>query len=212
MDSSDESTLNFSMNNSIYELIKSVGCFTCGYNLKNFSITGDDYDKFLHGEIYNSIKLISDIICFWSPPDEIKHNKIFKKASNNFYAVKSSEIPIDFPLHKYINLGHGKRGSIAFHICQSRWTNLVSVISTSNSFGVPSSKTSIINDHSLSSWKWARNVSNSGDFAVMVDRQSGPENIDVFMPVGSEVHFVNECILERKEKSVYSSLWPTELF
>ncbi len=200
------------MNYDLIQLMMATGCFSCGYPSKNWSIVGKDYDEFIHGEIYGGIISISESIHFWNPPAEVMGNDLFTKGPGGYRSIRACDSPESLPLHEYLNLCHRERGSIAFHVKGERWEELVSIIAKSNQFGVMASKNSVITDHSPASWKWARQVGDSGDFALMVGRLTGPESLDVFMRIRDATRFLNDCIMKRKAEGVYSSFWPTELY
>lgn len=198
------------MENNLIKIISSTGCFTCGYELKNFSITQNDFDDYIHGEIYKNIIEIATAVYLWSPPSDLKNHPNIHKISRNLYRLSSRDFLCDTKHHTYLNMLEGKRGSIAFLIDNSKWIDLVKIVSKSKLFGIPSSKTAVINEHGISSWKWAINQAALGNKVIMVGRQSGPENIDVFLPIRLMAKFMIDCIHERESKSFISSMWPTD--
>lgn len=198
------------MNYDLIQLMMATGCFSCGYPLKNWSIVGKDYDEFIHGEIYGGIVSISESILFWNPPAEVMESDRFMKGPGGCRSIKACDFPASLPLHEYLNLSHRERGSIAFHVKGERWADLVSIVAKSDRFGVMGSKNAVVTNHSPASWKWAQQVGDPGDFALMVGRQTGPESLDVFMRIRDVTRFLNDCIAKRKAEGLYSSFWPTE--
>lgn len=200
------------MNYDLIRLMKVSRCFSCEYPESKRSVVGKDYDEFIHGEIYGEIVSISEWIHLWNPPAEVKKNDLFSKGPGGSRSIKACDFPKSLPLHEYLNMAHRERGSIAFHLKGERWSDLVSIVAKSNGFGVSGSKNAVVTAHSPSSLKWARQTADSGDFAVMVGRQTGPHYIDVFMPIRDATRFLNDCILKRKAESLYSTFWPTEAY
>ncbi|RYD20220.1 MAG: hypothetical protein EOP88_15925 [Verrucomicrobiaceae bacterium] len=198
------------MNYDLIQQMTATGCFLCDYPLTRWSVAGKDHDEFIHGEIYGGIVSISESIHFWNPPAEVMGNDRFTKGPGGYRSIRACDFPEALPLHEYLNLCQRERGSIAFHVKGERWEDLVSIIAKSDRSGVMGSKNAVVRNHSPASWKWARQVGDSGDFALMVGRQTGAGSLDVFMRVREATRFLNDCIAKRKAEGRYSSFWPTE--
>ena len=200
------------MNYDLIMQLQAVGCFSCEYPSRQRSVQRKDYDEFIHGEIYGGIVSISESIHLWNAPAEVKGNCSFAKGAGGHWSIQACDFPKSLPLHEYLNMDRRERGSIAFHVKGERWSDLVSIIAKSNGFGMPPSRNAIVTAHSPASWEWARQIADSGDFAIMVGRQTGPHSIDFFMRIRQATRFLNDCIAKRKAEGVYSSFWPTELY
>jgi|688.fasta_scaffold626975_2 hypothetical protein len=162
-----------------------VGCFNCGYKLNGFSITGADFDPFLHGMIYSRIISISSAVRVWRLPERFKEYENFgrfheiSKSCHEIISPKAEDLDYLVPI---INLKSRERGSIAFEIDKNYYSEFIKIAAEAGYLSVSNSKTQVISNHSKSSYVWALECSKMGQIIVMVGVQTGPKYLDVFSP------------------------------
>lgn len=178
----------------LYELAAKVGSNICGFQLSGFSITGDDYDRLLHGYVYKSILRESSVIRIWNPPPGFAENPGFsgfsKVAPKCYEAESSSGLSIDnfVPL---INMSKWHRGSLAFALPSGSQSILAEIVAKAELFGPFSSVSEAMKGHIKSSWAWARKMSQEGFNVILLGSQWAPKHFELFPSHGDSTDLID---------------------